>query len=89
MPDERLTRTEQSTGNTHTREGIISEDGGASAGWAIALLVLVTVVAGFWFLTQTSDKETGHHVTVVDGTANVNGNAARGTGNAIETSISE
>ena len=89
MPDEPLKQTETLTSNTRITDGIISEDGGAGAGWPIALLVLVTFVAGFWFLTQTSDAKGSHQSTVAKATGDAGNGATQGAGKAAEKTLNE
>ena len=89
MPYEPIKRTEVPTGNTRTTDSIISEDGGAGAGWPIALLVLVTFVAGFWFLTQASGANASYQDPAVQAAGDTGETSTQGVGRAAEKTISE
>lgn len=89
MPYEPIKRTEVPTGNTRTTDSIISEDGGAGAGWPIALLVLVTLIAGFWMLTQASGAKASYQEPAAQVVGDTGVSSTQGVGRPAETTINE
>ena len=93
MTEERITETTTPSGNTHTTHTVVSDDrsrSGGGAGWVIGLLVLIALVAGIWFLTQTSGAEIAKDNAMTNAANEVGeaagqvGEAAQNAGEAVE-----
>lgn len=85
MVEERITEVETPTGNTHTTHTVV-HDGEArrgGAGWLIALLLIVALVAGFLIFSNMSGSEVAKD-NAIAGAAEDVGNAAQQAGEAVE-----
>jgi len=73
--------------HTDTRPGsttVIHETrSGGGAGWVIALVLIVALVAGIWFITQNNRSEVAKNNAVTAAVKDV-GTAARDVGNAAQ-----
>ena len=88
MTEERIVTTETPEGTpaatTHTtiiREGEPRRSGGA--GWVIAVVLLIAVIAGIYLFNQSTASESVKD-NAIAGAANDVGNAASQVGNAVE-----
>ncbi len=62
---------------------IIKESGGSGAGWMIAIVLVIALVAGIWFFSQSSNSEAAKN-NAIAGAAKDIGSAAKQAGNAAE-----
>jgi len=75
--------------NTDSRESaprettIIHETRSGGAGWVIALVLILALIAGVWFLTQRNRSQVARDNAVTAAANNV-GEAARDVGNAAQ-----
>jgi len=84
MSEERSTADEIPRGqNTHTTIIHEKDSGGGRAGWFIAVLVLVALVAGFYLISQTTMVEAAKDNAIADAAKDVGG-AAQQIGDAAE-----
>lgn len=84
MVDERITEVETPTGNTHTTHTVVTDGeprSGGGSGWLIALVLLIAVVAGIWFLSGMSGAEANKDNAIANA-ANDVGDAAQNVGEA-------
>jgi len=56
---------------------------GGGAGWAIAIVLILALIAGVWFLTQSNRSQVARDNAVTAAANNV-GDAARDVGNAAQ-----
>ena len=95
MSEEQRTRIEVPFANAHVTRTIIAEERYAASGWAIALLVLVALVAGIWFLSHTSGSEMTKGGTMaevtdeIDDVASTVGDATPGMGQIAGKTVNE
>ncbi|HKX79286.1 MAG TPA: hypothetical protein VJM34_12275 [Novosphingobium sp.] len=87
MAEEHITTVEPADGTrggtTHTTIVHDSDSRSGGAGWFIGLVLLVAVIAGFYFFTQTSSSEAVKDNAIANA-ANQVGDAAQQAGNAVE-----
>jgi hypothetical protein len=84
MAEERITEVETPSGDTHTTHTIVTDGeprNGGGSGWLIALVLLIAVVAGIWFLSGMSNSESAKDNAVANAASDV-GNAAQNVGEA-------
>jgi len=79
MADETYTRETVPGDTTIIRE---SRSGGG-AGWAIAIVLILALIAGVWFFSQSNRSEMAKD-NAVTAAANKVGNAAQDVGNAAQ-----
>lgn len=79
MADESYTR------DSAPRETTIIHEtrSGGGAGWAIAVILILALIAGIWFFTQTNRSQIARDNAVTAAANNV-GDAARDVGNAAQ-----
>ena len=82
MTEERITKTQDEQGNTHTTH-VVSDSGGGSAKWVVLLLIVALVAVGAYFLTQTNASEIAAN-TAIEDAANQVGEAAGQVGDAAQ-----
>jgi len=82
MAEERITeyRTPEGTAHTHTT---VIDDGrrGGGAGWLIALVLIVALAVGIYFLANMSNSQSAKDNAVAEAARDV-GNAAESVGDA-------
>lgn len=86
MTEERVTRTTDEAGNTHTTHTVVT-DGDRRAGgtnWVLVLLVLGVAIVGIIFFTQMSGAEVAKDNAIAEA-ANEVGDAAGQVGDAAES----
>ena len=88
MTEERITEIrDPDTGNTHTTHTVISDGdrarGSGGAGWLIAIVLIVALVAGFFLFSNMSGSEAAKDNAIAEAASNV-GDAAQQAGNAVE-----
>ncbi len=85
MTEERITTTEtpDAHGGTTTHTTIIEDrsPSGGGSGWLIGIVLLVAIIAGIWFFTQTSASEMAKDNAIAEAADNV-GEAAQSVGDA-------
>lgn len=84
MAEERITEVETPSGNTHTTHTVVESDrSGGGAGWLIAIVLIIAVLVGGYFLMQNSNASANKN-NAIAGAANDVGDAAQKVGNAAE-----
>ena len=83
--EERIVEVETPSGNTHTTRTVI--DGGSArsggSGWMIALLLLIALAVGAYFLMQGTDASSNKDNAIAAAADDV-GNAAQKVGDAAQ-----
>lgn len=90
MAEERITEVESPEGSTHTHTTVITDEPRrrGSGGLIIALVLVLALIAGIYFFTQTSGAEVAKDTAIADA-ANQVGDAAQQAGNAVERAADE
>jgi len=83
MAEERITEVETPSGNTHTSHTVVDRDRGGGAGWLIAIILILAVLVGGYFLMQNSNSEANKD-NAIAAAANDVGDAAQQAGDAVE-----
>lgn len=85
MAEERITEVETPIGDTHTTHTVVTDGDrrGGGAGWLIALVLIVAVIAGIWFFSGMSNSEAAKDNAIANAAENV-GDAAQQVGNAAQ-----
>lgn len=81
MAEEHVTTTQTPDGRAQTT--IVHERRSGGSGWLIGLVLLLAVLAGIYFLTQSSGSESAKDNAIANAAGEV-GNAARKAGNAAQ-----
>ncbi len=87
MTEERITETrDPATGDTHTTHTVITDGeprSGGGAGWLIAIILIVAVIAGIFLFTNMSGSEVAKD-NAIENAANNVGDAAQQVGDAAQ-----
>jgi hypothetical protein len=86
MTEERITRVETPSGDTHTHTTVVSDaprSGGGGAMWVIVLLLIVVAAVAVFYVSGMSGSETAKDNAVADAANNV-GDAAQQVGDAAQ-----
>ena len=83
MAEERIVEVETPTGNTHTSHTVVDRDRGGGAGWLIAIILILAVLIGGYFLRRSSNSEANKDYAIA-AAANDVGDAAQQAGDAVE-----
>lgn len=86
MVEERIVETETPSGNTHTHTEIIRDDrprSGGGAGWLIAIVLILALVIGGYYLIQGSQSESAKDNAIAEAAGSV-GEAAQSVGDAAD-----
>ena len=83
MAEERIVEVETPLGNTHTSHTVVDRDRGGGAGWLIAIILILAVLIGGYFLMRNSDSEANKD-NAVAAAANDVGDAAQDVANTVE-----
>jgi len=83
MAEERIVEVETPTGNTHTSHTVVDRDRGGGAGWLIAIILILAVLIGGYFLMRSSNSEANKD-NAIAAAANDVGDAAQQAGDAVE-----
>jgi uncharacterized protein HemX len=87
MAEERITEIETPSGNTHTSHTIVDRDrGSGGSGWLIAVVLVLALLIGGYFLMQGSNASANKDNAIADAAGDV-GNAAQKVGNAAENAV--
>lgn len=89
MAEERITTTETPLGDTHTTHTTVIDDGarsGGGSGWFIGLILILALIAGIWFFTQSNNSNAAKN-NAIAGAAHDVGNAAKDVGNAAQDAV--
>ena len=82
--EERIVEVETPSGNTHTTHTVVdSGTRGGGSGWMIALLLLIALAVGAYFLMQGADASSNKDNAIAAAADDV-GNAAQKVGNAAQ-----
>ncbi|MBC2664840.1 hypothetical protein H7F51_04845 [Novosphingobium flavum] len=63
---------------------IIREKSGGGAGWAIAVILVLALIAGIWFFSRSNDSQIAKDNAITAAANNV-GDAAKDVGNAAQS----
>ena len=77
MTEERITEVETPSGNVHTTRTVVS--GGGGSGWPIALVLILAVLVGGYFLMQGTNASANKD-NAIAGAAKDVGDAAQKVG---------
>ena len=58
MTEERITEVETPSGNVHTTHTVVERSGGGGSGWLIAIVLILAVLVGGYFLMQGTNAST-------------------------------
>jgi hypothetical protein len=85
VAEERITEVETPAGDTHTTHTVVTDGDrrGGGAGWLIAIVLIIAVIAGIWFFSGMSNSESAKDNAIANAADNV-GEAAQQVGNAAE-----
>ncbi|WP_423142459.1 hypothetical protein ACOYW6_03655 [Parablastomonas sp. CN1-191] len=85
MAEERYTTVETPSGDTHTHTTVVDDGGrsGGGAGWLIAIVLILALVAGIYFVTQSNASQANKDNAVAAAAKDV-GNAAQNVGDAAQ-----
>lgn len=88
MVEERITEVETPSGDTHTTHTVVTdgEPRSGGAGWLIALLLIVALVAGFLIFSNMSGSEVAKD-NAIAGAAQDVGEAAQNVGDAAQDAV--
>ena len=85
MTEERITEVETPSGNVHTTHTVVDRGGGGS-GWLIAIVLILAVLVGGYFLMQGTNASANKD-NAIAGAAKDVGDAANKVGNAAEDAV--
>ena len=89
MAEERITTVETGDAPPTTRHTTVVQDGesrSSGAGWMIAIVLLIAVVAGIYFLSQTMGSQTNKDNAIAEAAGDV-GAAASQVGDAATDAV--
>lgn len=82
MAEERITTVHAPDGDTTSHTTIVRE-GGGGAGWLVAIVLVLALVAGIYLFARTNGSETAKNNAVAEAAHEV-GQAANKVGNAAQ-----
>ena len=85
MTEERITEVETPSGNVHTTHTVVDRGGGGS-GWLIAIVLILAVLVGGYFLMQGTNASTNKD-NAIAGAAKDVGDAANKVGDAAQNAV--
>ena len=89
MPtEERITEVETPAGNTHTSHTVVDRDRGGGSGWVIAIVLILALLIGGYFLMRGTDSEVARDNAVAEAASDV-GDAAQKVGDAAEDAVTK
>ena len=87
MTEERITEVETPSGNTHTSHTVVDRhDGGGGAGWLIAIVLILALLIGGYFLLQGQGGEANKDNAIAEAAGDV-GDAAQKVGDAAQDAV--
>ena len=86
MSEERITEVETPSGNVHTTRTVIESGSGGGSGWLIAIVLILAVLVGGYFLMQGTNASTNKDNAIAGAASDV-GDAAQKVGNAAENAV--
>ena len=86
MTEERITEVETPSGNVHTTHTVIESGRGGGSGWLIAIVLILAVLVGGYFLMQGTTASTNKDNAIAGAASDV-GDAAQKVGNAAENAV--
>ena len=85
--EERITEVETPSGNTHTTHTVVESDRrGGGSGWMIAIVLILAVLVGGYFLMQGTNASANKDDAIAGAASDV-GDAAQKVGNAAENAV--
>ena len=89
MPEEeRITEVHTPSGNTHTSHTVVDRDRGGGSGWVIAIVLILALLIGGYFLMRGTDSEVARDNAVAEAASDV-GDAAQKVGDAAEDAVTK
>ena len=89
MTEERITEVETPSGNTHTSHTIVDrEPRSGGSGWLIAIVLILALLIGGYFLMRGTDSEVARDNAVAEAASDV-GDAAQKVGDAAEDAVTK
>ena len=85
MTEERITEVETPSGNVHTTHTVV-ESGGGGSGWLIAIVLILAVLVGGYFLMQNTNASANKDDAIAGAAKDV-GDAADKVGNAAQDAV--
>ena len=86
MTEERITEVETPSGNVHTTHTVVERSDGGGSGWLIAIVLILAVLVGGYFLMQGTNASTNKD-NAIAGAASDIGDAAQKVGNAADNAV--
>ena len=86
MVEERITEVETPSGDVHTSHTYVDRDRGGGSGWLIAVVLILAVLVGGYFLMRGTDSEANKDNAIAEAADDV-GNAAQKVGDAAENAV--
>ncbi|HUQ13023.1 MAG TPA: hypothetical protein VM055_01970 [Novosphingobium sp.] len=87
MVEERITEVETPSGEVHTSHTYVDRDSrGGGSGWLIAIVLILAVLVGGYFLMQNQGSEASKDNAIAAAADDV-GNAAQKVGDAAENAV--
>ena len=86
MTEERITEVETPSGNTHTSHTVVDRRDGGGAGWLIAIILILALLIGGYFLMRGSGSEANKDNAIAEAAGDV-GDAAQKVGDAAQDAV--
>ena len=86
MTEERITEVETPSGNVHTTHTVVDRGGGGGSGWLIAIVLILAVLVGGYFLMQGTNASANKDDAIAGAAKDV-GDAANKVGNAAQDAV--
>ena len=86
MTEERITEVETPSGNVHTTHTVVDRGGSGGSGWLIAIVLILAVLVGGYFLMQGTNASANKDDTIA-GAAKDLGDAANKVGDAAQDAV--
>ena len=86
MTEERITEVETPSGNVHTTHTVVDRGGSAGSGWLIAIVLILAVLVGGYFLLQGTNASANKDDAIAGAAKDV-GDAANKVGDAAQDAV--
>lgn len=86
MTEERITEVETPSGNVHTTHTVVDRGGGGGSGWLIAIVLILAVLVGGYFLMQGTNASANKDDAIAGAAKDV-GDAANKVGDAAQDAV--